>query len=164
MGTAGLSVSALIALFLTVTRASVDPDAAARGHLARLLVLALVLQCGHFAEELATGFHDRFPEMLGLRPWSLAFFVPFNLFWIAVWGLSIVGLRAGLRVALFPIWFLGIGCAANGVAHPLFAALEWAYFPGLWMSPLVGVVGILLLRRLASFTRDPGRVAGAPVY
>jgi hypothetical protein len=116
-------------------------------------MLAIALHFGHSAEELFGGFNARFPALLGLPPWSLAFFVSFNLFWIAVWALSIFGLRARIRAALFPVWFLAIGSAANGLEHPAFAAIQGSYFPGLWTSPFVGIVGLLLLHRLTVFTR-----------
>jgi hypothetical protein len=45
-----------------------------------------------------------------------------------------------------------IGCSANGVAHPLLSMRTGGYFPGLVTSLLVGVIGILLLRRLALIT------------
>ena len=37
---------------------------------------------------------------------------------------------------------------ANGVAHPLLAVQARAYFPVLSTSPLVGLVGVVLWRRL----------------
>ncbi len=42
----------------------------------------------------------------------------------------------------------------NGVVHPLLAVASGGYFPGLWSSPLVGIVGVLLLRALGSFSRQ----------
>jgi hypothetical protein len=39
-----------------------------------------------------------------------------------------------------------------GVAHPSFSVLAGGYFPGLVTSPVVGVLGGLLLRRLLSVT------------
>lgn len=108
------------------------------------------------AEELVTGFHERFPALFGLPPMPLGFFVPFNLAWIIIWSLCVWGLAARRRAALFPLWFLGIGCIANGVAHPSFSALTGGYFPGLVTSPVVGVLGVLLLRRLLVVTRAVG--------
>jgi hypothetical protein len=57
---------------------------------------------------------------------------------------------------LFPLWFLGIACALNGLAHPLLALRSGGYFPGLITSPLVGVAGVLLLWRTLRVTA-PGR-------
>lgn len=151
-GTAGLSVAAVVAAFLTASRPIGRADPAAQRRLIVLIAVAIALQTGHFTEELATGFYVRFPELLGLAPWSKAFFVSFNLFWIAVWLLSIVGVRAHLQIALFPIWFLGVGCVANGVAHPVFSMMVGGYFPGLYTSPLVGLAGVFLLRRLTAIT------------
>jgi len=42
---------------------------------------------------------------------------------------------------------------ANGVAHPLLSVRVAGYFPGLITSPVLGIVGVLLLRRLTSITR-----------
>ena len=151
-GTAGLSVAAVIALLLTLARGGVDADPTRLRKAVRVTVVAILFQSAHFAEELATGFHERFPVLLGLAPWSLRFFVPFNLIWLALWTLSLFGLAARWRAALFPLWFLGLGCVANGIAHPLFSLRTGGYFPGLVTSPVVGIVGVFLLRRLSRVT------------
>jgi hypothetical protein len=161
LGTAGLSVAALVAVFLTVTRGRVGASRAELRAAARLAAIAVVVQSAHFAEELATGFHRRFPGQLGLAPWPASFFVSFNLFWLVVWGLSCLGLAARRRAALAALWFLGIAALVNGVAHPLLSARASAYFPGLVTSPVLGIVGLVLLRRLASFTRGPAARRGA---
>ena len=149
----GLGIAALVALLLTLTRAAGDPDRNKASSVMRLVLFAIVIQSAHFTEELLQGFHERFPELLGLPAWPVAFFVSFNLFWIATWLLCLAGLRARLRVALFPVWFLAICSTMNGVFHPLFALAEGRYFPGLWTSPVSGIVGLWLLRRLTRFTR-----------
>ena len=154
LGTAGLSVAAMVALGLTLARGGVIGDKTELRAAIRLAVLAVLLQAAHFAEEWTAGFHQRFPELLGLSPWSTRFFVTFNLVWLTIWVLSLWGLKARWRVALFPLWFLGLGCMANGLAHPLFALRTRGYFPGLLTSPLVGLVGLLLLRRLFRLTGD----------
>jgi hypothetical protein len=152
VGTAGLSVAAVAALMLTLARGAIGDDATRLRSAVRLAIITILLQSAHFAEELATGFHQRFPELLGLTPWSLRFFVSFNLIWLAAWVLGVFGLAARWRVALFPLWFLGLGCVANGIAHPLLSLRTGGYFPGLVTSPVVGVSGVLLLRRLFGIT------------
>jgi hypothetical protein len=152
VGTAGLSVAGVIALFLTLSRSGVEASEAELRAAGRLSAIAVLFQAAHFAEELATGFHLRFPPLLGLSPWSLGFFVTFNLFWLVVWSLSLWGLKARWRAALFPLWFLGLGCVVNGLAHPAFSLRTGGYFPGLFTSPLVGLVGIFLLQRLSVIT------------
>ena len=156
LGTAGLSVAAVIALLLTVSRAGIGADKPQLRAAVLTMVVAILFQAAHFAEEVATGFHQRFPELLGLTPWPPAFFVSFNLFWLTIWSLSIWGFIAHRRVALFPLWFLSLACVANGLAHPALSALTGGYFPGLATSPLVGVIGILLLRRLIVMTDGSG--------
>ncbi len=152
-GTIALDMMLLAALFLTLTRGEVGSERAARRRLAGVVAAAIGVQGVHFLEEWATGFYERFPELLGLVPWSASLWVSFNLVWIAIWCLSLVGVLAGWRAALFPVWFLAIACAVNAVAHPLLALAVGGYFPGLWSSPLAGVTGVVFLGRLASFTR-----------
>jgi hypothetical protein len=48
----------------------------------------------------------------------------------------------------FPVWFLAIASAANGVVHPILSLIVAGYFPGLWTSPLAGLLGAALLRTL----------------
>ena len=124
-------------------------------------MLAIVLQAAHFGEELAAGFHTRFPELLGLSAWSLSFFVMFNVSCLAIWILSVIGLSAHLHAALMPIWFLAIGCLMNGIAHPTFSLLTGGYFPGLGTSPFVGTAGIFLILCLLRLTAHPPGVARA---
>jgi len=116
------------------------------------LLIGLAAQCMHFMEEFVTRFQDRFPTLLGLRAWSLNFFVVFNLIWLSIWILSAIGMRRGYRLALFPVWFFAIGAIANGIAHPMLAVVGQGYFPGLITSPVVGVLGVLLWLRLQALT------------
>ncbi len=111
---------------------------------------------------MSQGFHHRYPELLGLKPWPLEFFVSFNVTWLLVWLLCLMGLRRHLRAALFPLWLLGIACVVNLVAHPLMALADGRYFPGLWTSPLAGLVGMPLLGRLAAYTRTAAPEEGDP--
>lgn len=123
--------------------------------------VAVVSQGTHFTEELLTGFHERFPALFGLDQMPLGFFVSFNVAWLAILSASVWGLGVRHRATLFPIWFLGAGCVANGVAHPSFSILVGGYFPGLVTSPVVGVVGVVLLRRLLLVTRAADSPLGA---
>ena len=152
IGTAGLSLAGVIALSLAVVRRPRPWNKASVRWTVRLAVVAVLLQAAHFIEESATGFYQRFPELLGLASWPRQFFVSFNLFWLGIWVLSISGLATRRRGALFPLWFLAVACFANGVAHPLLSVRTGGYFPGLLTSPLVGVIGFLMLRRLLLIT------------
>jgi len=153
-GTAGLSAAAVVALLLTIVRKPVDSDLAGRERTARLFLIGLAAQCLHFMEEFVTRFQDRFPALLGLPAWPENFFVAFNLLWLTVWILSAIGLQRGYRAALFPAWFFAIAAIANGIAHPLLALVARGYFPGLISSPVLGVLGVLLWRRLLALTRS----------
>jgi hypothetical protein len=152
LGTAGLWVVVVVALILTLARGGVGGSVAQVRAAIRTAIAAVLVQAAHFAEELATGFHRRFPELLGLEPWPAGFFVSFNLFWLAIWGVSIWGLAARRWIALFPLWFLGIASVANVLAHPLLSLLVGGYFPGLVSSPLAGLAGVVLLRHLVRLT------------
>lgn len=156
-GTAGLTVAAGVAVVLAATRGRIPSDSARLDAVCRVALLATLCQAAHFGEELLTGFSRRFPEQLGLAPWPLSFFVPFNLLWLVVWVLSSRRPLVRSRPALAALWFLGIAGLANGVAHPLLAARTGGYFPGLVTSPLVGAAGVVLLWQLARATRRPAR-------
>lgn len=151
-----LGGAGVIALLLFYTRSWAEESRRHTQGAVQIAVVAVLAQAAHFTEELVTGFHERFPALFGLPPMPLGFFVPFNLAWLIIWSLCVWGLAARRRAALFPLWFLGIGCIANGVAHPSFSALTGGYFPGLVTSPVVGVLGVLLLRWLLVVTRAVG--------
>ena len=147
-----LGAAALVALLLTFSRGWAEGSRAQTRGAVRLALVAVLLEAAHFAEELSTGFHERFPALFDRSPMPLPVFVLFNLAWLAIWILSVWGLAARNRGALFPLWFLALASIANGLAHPAFSALEGRYFPGLVTAPAVGIVGVLLLRRLLSLT------------
>src|SRR3989304_6908238 len=88
IGTSGLSIALLVALFLTLPRPPVGASAEVRNRLMWLAAVVLLIHIVHFTEEWTHEFHERLPGLLGLRAWSAGFFLSFKLFWIAVWGLS----------------------------------------------------------------------------
>jgi hypothetical protein len=162
LGTTGLAAAAVVAVGLGLARGALDGRDPRHAALTKLATVVVALQAIHFGEELATGFHRRFPEQLGLVPWSSTFFVTFNLFWLAVWGLSLLGVATGLRVWSFPLWFLAIAGMANGITHPALAIRAGGYFPGLVTSPFLGAAALLLWRRLMRATEtatDPLQTA-----
>ena len=115
--------------------------------------VAVTVQAAHFLEELRTGFPQAFPSILGLRPWSTAAFVLFNVAWLCVWCLALLEAPRGHRLAEWPLWFLGLAMTVNGVAHPLLAVGAGGYFPGLWTSIPSAIVGVVLLRELTRVSR-----------
>lgn len=146
-----LYVLAAVALSLAARRRLAhDPSKVAA--LVRAFLIGIACQCVHLLEEFLTGFHVALPRVFGLAPWSDEFFITFNVVWLAIWVLAAVGVQAGWQAATFPIWFFALGMAGNGVWHLLLAAGTGAYFPGLMSSPLVGVAGFVVLRRIAHAT------------
>jgi len=118
------------------------------------------VQCVHFAEEAATGFHERLGALLGLPGMELSVFVVFNLVWIGIWVASVPGLRSARPAAFFAAWFLAIAGMINGIAHPLLALAAGGYFPGLVSSLLIGVASVWLWLRLRRATRSMGALTG----
>lgn len=76
------------------------------------------------------------------------FFLAFNIAWLVIWYLSISGLEAQQRAALFAAWLLAIAGMLNGIAHPLMAVAVGGYFPGLVTSPFIGIASLWLWCRL----------------
>ena len=151
LGTAALWVAACVALWLTGSRSLKAADAGRE--VLSPFVIGLVLQTAHFLEENSTGFRELFPARLGLAPWPSAFFLTFNLAWLAIWIVSAFGLRSGSRAALFPAWFFALAAMANGIAHPVLAWQTGGYFPGLYTSPLLGIAGVWLFTKLIGVTK-----------
>lgn len=150
-----LGVLALIALRVAWSTRKRPISPPARRPAAIAFVMAIGIQIAHFAEEAATGFHERFPEVIGLEPMTFYGFVAFNLGWIVVWIASVPGLGYGRTGARFAAWFLCLAALANGVAHPVLALTQQDYFPGLFTSPFLGFAGIQLYRRLRQLHDHP---------
>ena len=145
-----LGIAAIAAIHLARSRRSPPDKETERSTAARALALALVIQSVHFAEEAATGLHERLPALFDLPEMSFSFFVIFNLAWIGIWIASVPGLRSARLAAFFAAWFLAIAGMFNGVAHPLLAIAAGEYFPGLITSPIIGVASIWLWCRLSA--------------
>ena len=115
--------------------------------IARLVLLAVGCHLLHVGEEAWFGFPSLFPALFGLPAMPMSAFLAFNLAWVLIW---IAGTRAhhSHRSVLALFWFLGLASSLNALAHPLLSLRVAGYFPGLITSPLVGVIGIMLTRRL----------------
>lgn len=150
-----LGAVAVLALGMVRSRPSPRDDASLR-RAAHALLLATFLQAAHFFEEAVTGFSARLPALFGLPPMPEAVFVGFNVSWLALWGLSVAGIRSGRRDALFAAWFLAIAGMVNGVGHPLLALVTGGYFPGLFTALPVGLAGVNLAARLRAAFRVRG--------
>ncbi len=134
-----LGLAALAAILLARRRPSPPGNTSERLTASHALALSTGIQIIHFIEEAATGFHERFPALLGFPSMPFSFFVVFNLAWIAIWIASIPGLRTARPVAFFAAWFLAIAGILNGIGHPLMAIAAGGYFPGLVSSPFIGL-------------------------
>jgi hypothetical protein len=150
VGTAGLALAFLLSLVFALRGPVLSREHALR--VRPIAAASTVAQSLHFAEELSNRFYVRFPEVLGLAPWPFTFFVVFNLTWVALWCVAIVAITTFPRPSAVALWFLALASVANGVVHPLLSLVVRGYFPGLWTSVLVGILGFVLLRRLASTT------------
>ncbi len=150
-----LGLVAIVAARLALARSLPVDAIAERASASVVLGITTAIQSAHFAEEWITGFHVRFPALLGLDPMPLSFFVCFNLAWIAIWIASVPLLRRGGRAAFFAAWFLAIAGVLNGIAHPLMALASGGYFPGLITSPIIGIAGVFLWQRLRAATAGP---------
>lgn len=157
LGPSALYVVALAALVLTLTRHARLARPELRDRVVRIYAVGIAAQCAHLMEEFVTGFHIRLPELLGLVAWSGEFFLVVNVTMIAVWVVSILGIRASLRVALFPAWVFAVAMLGNGLSHPLLAVATGGYFPGLLTAPVVGTIGWLLSRALWELTSPAQR-------
>jgi hypothetical protein len=150
-GTAVLWALVAVAVALTVVRRPVATDEQ-RVSLVKLFAIGVAAQCLHLLEEYLTGFYVRWPEFIGFARWTQEFFITFNLCWIAIWVASAAGVLTGLRIAYVPVWFFTLGMIGNAIWHPLLALATGAYFPGLWTSPIGGLIGLLLIYRLVRST------------
>ena len=153
IGTLGLLVVLIISAVLALSRAT--PKIVQFASIRQILVTAICFHLVHLAEETVYGFHVLFPQLLGLAPWPVSVFLAFNFGWVLIWlgGVYIFPLT---RITMTTFWFLGIASAMNGIAHPTLSFVVNGYFPGLVTSPVVGLLGILIIRRLyqtSSFAR-----------
>lgn len=144
-GTLGLLVILIISAVLAVLRAT--PKTNQLESIRLILITAICFHLVHLAEETVYEFHVLFPQLLGLAPWPVSVFLAFNFTWVLIWlcGVYFYPLN---RITMTTFWFLAIASAINGIAHPVFSLMVDGYFPGLVTSPFVGLLGILLIRRL----------------
>jgi len=147
-----LGMLAAIAAAFAVRRTWVNGTVADMQMATYWTLALIVLQATHFTEELSTGFHTLFPALFGRPDIPLPAFVLINLILIVLWLACLGGIAARKRRVLFPFWFLCIAGIANMIAHPAFAVVSGGYFPGLWTSPILGIVAIMTCRKLLHLT------------
>lgn len=149
-----IALSPLLAIsaYLTLKRPYAGP-AAASGRFLLSGILAVAAQSVHFTEELAWDLAGRLPESFGFDPMDRTAFVAFNIGWLAVWALSVLGVRKGSVLALFPLWFLSIAAIFNLPAHLLLATRSGGYFPGVVTAPFIAAAGVFLLIEMVRVTK-----------
>jgi hypothetical protein len=148
-GTTLLSVGLVLAYLLWIAAPwKNDPPA-----VLPMCLLAIAIQCLHFAEEYVTGFQRQFPKLIGYE-WSDSRFVVFNLAWLAVFVLAALGVYGRVVLAYLIVLFLAlVGGVANGAGHLLLSAMQGRYFPGAATAPLCLLAGIGLFSKLFGETR-----------
>lgn len=154
---AGLYLPLVMALVLSVGRRPRDTEPGDRTKLVELFLIGIACQCLHVIEEFAAGMHVLFPPLFGLASISAELFIGFNVFWLGTWAIAAFGVLRNSRVAYFPVWFFGLAMALNGIAHPLLSVWQSGYFPGLVTAPLVGIMGIVITRKLIQSTEWANR-------
>lgn len=161
-GTAGLWLVLGVAILIAARATPIAADRAVQRTLRFRLLLCTGVQAGHFLEEWQTGFHLRWPALLGLEPWPETFFVVFNVVWLVVWLASAALVSLGGLATRAASWFLALAAILNAIAHPLLAVAVAGYFPGLWTSPVLGAAGYWLWRALrqSSAVRSPAQARG----
>ncbi|MGH7896020.1 MAG: HXXEE domain-containing protein [Candidatus Binatia bacterium] len=117
------------------------------------VAVAIAIQILHVVEEHAAGFYRAFPARFGYE-WSAPRFVVFNVAWLLLFVLALVGLRSGARLSYLVVLFLAVvGGVGNGIVHVALATQAGGYFPGLFTAPLcfaAGAVVVVLLPRATS--------------
>ena len=144
----------LVSIMLTVVRNYKNINEQTLHRFVKLFLVGIAFQCLHFTEEFITRLYELLPQLLGIQTWSKEFFVVFNLSWIFIWILSVVGIKNNFRAAFIPTWFFALMMTANGIIHPLLAVAVGGDFPGLITSPNVGILGILILDTLLKMTKQ----------
>jgi len=116
-----------------------------------LVLIACGAQLVHFLEEAFFNLNVRLPEEFGFPAMTFSFFVFINISALLIWLIGAFQ-RKSHSFVVVSFWFLGLASMFNLIAHPAMAVAAGEYFPGLFTSPLVGVTGILLTRRLLHVT------------
>ena len=143
-----LGLLALVALWLTLKRTHRFRSPSEKTRFLKYYGLCILGQSIHFIEELSTGFYAQFPQALDLEPMPISFFIVFNVAWIVIWIGCGYGMYREKQIAFFPVWFLALAMALNGIAHPALALQGQGYFSGLYTAPIVGLLGLWLCVRL----------------
>jgi hypothetical protein len=106
----------------------------------------------HFLEEAVYDLHVRLPEVFGLPAMKHSLFLAINIGVLIVWLFGAFQ-RTANAIVISTFWFLALASVFNLLAHPTMTLVTGRYFPGVVTSPVVGVTGVLLLRRLLQVTR-----------
>jgi hypothetical protein len=120
-----------------------------RTRLLPLYLFALSIQLLHFTEEYLTDFTSALPELLGLEPYPMDYWVVFNMvaYAVFIWG-GIIIFKRIKKLMIIPLFFILIGVLFNGIVHVGLAIYTGGYFSGLYTALAFVVLGPVLLKRM----------------
>lgn len=112
-----------------------------------IIIVLTVVQAIHLVEEIKAGFRKKFP--LGPVPrWlMIAGNVILYLYAAATGYLVYTGKGAGLTMA----WIFALLMLGNALGHLAIMLIRKKYFPGGYTAPLLFLISIYLIVRLAQF-------------
>ena len=116
------------------------------GRFGRLYLLALAWQVLHVAEELAGGFAERWPLLLGTEPWSAGCFVVFNVSAYVIFLAAGIAAQRGRRFGTVFASFFVLASLGTAVGHLALAIYLGGYFPGTLTAPGSILFAVLVAR------------------
>ncbi len=119
-----------------------------------LYLLALGIQFLHFTEEYLTDFTVAVPRLLGQEPYSVDYWLTFNMvaYFIFILG-GIVLFKQVKTLMIIPLFFILVGVLLNSIGHVLISIYVGGYFPGLFTALIYLLIGPILLSRILKETR-----------
>ena len=129
------------------------------GTLLPIYLLALAIQFIHFTEEYLTDFIIELPKLMGSDPYSLDFWIVFNMIAYSIFVLGgIIIFKKKRELMIIPIFFILVGVVFNGIAHIGLAIYKGGYFPGLYSALVYVMISPVIINRLFKIA-DPATVA-----
>ncbi|MFC4872608.1 hypothetical protein [Negadavirga shengliensis] len=70
-----------------------------------LYLSGVFIQLTHFLEEYYTRFYERLPLLFDARPWTACQFLTFNIIWIIIFCISVIGVFKKIHLSFLIMWF-----------------------------------------------------------